>query len=190
ALAPGREPRGAVAAGTAMPIATGGVLPRGADAVVMIEYTDVRAGRLVLSRPVAPGANVTFAGTDIRRGEPVLRRGERLGYRETGVLAALGLAEVAVVRRPRVAILSTGDELATPGEPLRPGCVYDSNSTVLADAVRELGGEPIPLGIVPDDENRLEAALRRGLGCGVGVVSRGAAEGAGDGAGRGVRGGR
>src|SRR5205085_1515591 len=97
-------------------------------------------GRLVVQRPVAPGGNVSFAGTDIGLGETVLRRGDVLTARETGVLAALGVAEMAVVRRPRVAILSTGDELVAPGRPLRPGQIYDSNGTVLADAVRELGG--------------------------------------------------
>src|SRR5205807_6072359 len=120
-----------------------------------------------LIRPVAPGANVTFAGADVGMGETVLRRGERLTSRETGVLAALGIDNVSVVRRPRVAVLSTGDELIAPGQPMRPGLVHDSNSTVLADAVRELGGEAVPLGIVPDDDARLDDALRRALGCDV-----------------------
>src|SRR5438876_774419 len=80
---------------------------------------------------------------EIGPGETVLRRGELLTARETGVLAALGLAEVRVIRRPRVAIVSTGDEIIAPGTPMRPGLVYDSNATILADAVRELGGEPI-----------------------------------------------
>jgi putative molybdopterin biosynthesis protein len=179
-LAPGREPIEAVAPGTATSIATGAMLPRGADAVVMIEYTEVEGDALRLTRPVAPAGNVTFAGTDIGRGEVVLRRGELLGYRETGVLAALGLAAVEVVRRPRVAVLSTGDELVPPGRPLPPGCVYDSNGTVLADAVRELGGEPVPLGIVPDDTDRLREVLRRALDCDAVLLSGGTSKGAGD----------
>jgi putative molybdopterin biosynthesis protein len=179
-LAPGREPTGAVAPGTATAVATGAMLPRGADAVVMIEDTEVAGECLRLSRPAAPGANITFAGTDIGRGEVVLRRGELLGYRETGVLAALGLAEAEAVRRPRVAVLSTGDELVPPGRPLPPGCVYDSNGTVLADAVRELGGEPVPLGIVPDDPDRLRAALRQALDCDAVLLSGGTSKGAGD----------
>src|SRR5262249_21079938 len=96
---------------TGTAIATGAVVPRGSDAVVMIEHTDAADGSLLVRRPVAPGANITFAGTDIGRGEVVLRRGELLTSRETGVLAALGLARIPVVRRPRVAIISTGDEL-------------------------------------------------------------------------------
>jgi putative molybdopterin biosynthesis protein len=185
-VATGMAPRQVVQPGTATAIATGGMLPRGADAVVMIEHTDVRDGCadtppvLVIQRPVAPGANVTYAGTDIGQGEVVLRRGQRLTSRETGVLAALGIVEVAVVRRPRIAILSTGDELIPPGAPIRPGLVYDSNGTVLADAVRELGCEPVPLGIVPDDAALLDAALRRALACDVVLLSGGTSKGAGD----------
>jgi putative molybdopterin biosynthesis protein len=179
-LATGVPPRQTVEAGTATAIATGAMLPRGADAVVMVEHTDLRDGRLVLQRPAAPGANITFAGTDIGMGEVVLRRGERLTSRETGVLAALGLAEVSAVRRPRVAILSTGDELIPPGELMRPGLVHDSNATVLADAVRELGGEPVPLGIVPDDPRALMEALRRGLDCDAILLSGGTSKGPGD----------
>jgi putative molybdopterin biosynthesis protein len=179
-LATGIEPREPVRPGTATAIATGAMLPRGADAVVMIEHTDVRDGQLVLIRPVAPGANLTFAGTDIGQGEMVLRRSERLTSRETGVIAALGLDHVPVVRRPRVAILSTGDELLPPGAPMRPGMVHDSNSTVLADAVCELGGEPVPLGIVPDDDARLDEALKRALVYDAILLSGGTSKGAGD----------
>src|ERR1043166_1388483 len=153
------RPREMVVPGSATAIATGAMLPRGADAVVMVEYTDLgRQGDaddqpivgLLVRRPVAPGANITFAGTDIGQGEVVLRRGELLTSRETGVLAALGIAMVGVVRKPRVAILSTGDELIPPGTKMKPGLVHDSNATVLAAAVRELGCEPISLGILPD----------------------------------------
>jgi putative molybdopterin biosynthesis protein len=180
-LAPGTPPSRAVAPGTATALATGAVLPRGADAVVMVEYTDVQGDRLLVRRPVTPGANVTFAGTDIGRGETVLRRGELLTSRETGVLAAIGLDRVAVVRRPRVAIVSTGGELALPGAPLAHGQVYDSNATILADAVRELGGEPVPYGIVPDEAAALEAALRRAVAsCDIVLMSGGTSKGGGD----------
>jgi putative molybdopterin biosynthesis protein len=179
-VAPGRAPAAAVARGTATAVATGAVVPRGADAVVMVEYTDAAGGVLTVRRPVAPGANITFAGTDIGRGETVLRRGETLTARETGVLAALGVDRVEVVRRPRVAVVSTGDELLPPGAAMRPGCVYDSNAVILADAVRELGGEPVAFGIVPDDREALRAALRRALDCDVVLLSGGTSKGAGD----------
>ena len=121
--ATGVVPRSAVAPGTATPIATGGMLPRGADAVVDGRACADLGERLdvLVRRPVAPGADVSFAGTDIARGELVLRQGTRLTARETGVLAAIGRAEVPVIRRPRVAILSTGDEILAPGEPLPAG---------------------------------------------------------------------
>ncbi|HEY1859357.1 MAG TPA: molybdopterin biosynthesis protein, partial [Gemmataceae bacterium] len=179
-LATGKTPTQPVVSGTATPIATGAVIPRGADAIVMIEHTDVNDGDLVVRRPVAPGANITFAGTDIGRGETILRRGELLTARETGVLAALGLAEVAVIRRPRVAVVSTGDELIAPGTPMRPGLVYDSNATILADAVRELGGEPIALGIVADEPAALRAVLRQALAYDVVLLSGGTSKGPGD----------
>jgi putative molybdopterin biosynthesis protein len=177
----GRVPCLAVAHGTATPIATGAMLPRGSDAVIMVEHATIEGETLIVERPVAPGGNITFAGTDVARGELVLRRGTRLTSRETGVLAAIGRGVVDVVRRPRVAILSTGDEIVAPGEPPRPGSVFDSNATVLADAVRELGGEPISLGIVGDDELALSAALDRGLATGdLVLLSGGTSKGAGD----------
>jgi putative molybdopterin biosynthesis protein len=179
-LPTGVAPRLVVAAGTATAIATGAVLPRGADAVVMIEHTDVDGERLLVTRPVAPGANITFAGTDIGQGEVVLRRSQYLTSRETGVLAALGIAELPVVRQPRVAILSTGDELLPPGAAMKPGMIYDSNATMLADAVRELGCEPVPLGIVPDNHARLMEALHRALAYDAILLSGGTSKGAGD----------
>src|SRR5207248_3033026 len=94
--------------------------------------------------------------------------------------AALGLSSISVVRRPRIAILSTGNELIPPGAALRPGCVFVSNATILADAVRELGGEPVPLGIVADDSALLERALRQALACDVVLLSGGTSKGAGD----------
>jgi putative molybdopterin biosynthesis protein len=176
----GTHPQCAVRPGTATPIATGGMLPRGGDAVVMIEHTDARGASVLITRPVAPGGNVTFAGSDIGRGEIVLRAGERLSSRETGVIAALGIDRVAVVRRPRVAILSTGDELVAPGAPLPPGCIYDSNATMLCDAVRELGGQPVPLGIAGDELDALRRALAQALACDVVLLSGGTSKGAGD----------
>jgi putative molybdopterin biosynthesis protein len=183
-LATGVVPRTAVAPGTATAIATGAMLPRGADAVVMVEHTmidrDAAGACLLVHRPVAPGAAITFAGTDMARGELVLRKTTRLSARETGVLAAIGCGTVAVVRRPRVAILSTGDEIIAPGTPSRPAAVYDANATLLADAVRELGGEPVALGIVGDDPAALEEALQRGLEYDLVLLSGGTSKGAGD----------
>ena len=161
----GVHPKLEVTPGSATPIATGGMLPRGADAVVGVEDTDVEAGgaKVLVRRARVPGAAVAFAGTDMGRGETVLFAGARLTSRETGVLAAIGVAEVDVVRRPRVAILSTGDEIIEPGAAMRPGLVYDSNGRILADAVRELGGEPEFRGVFRDDLDTLRSATAAAL---------------------------
>ena len=167
--------------GEAVAIATGGVIPRGADAVVMVEDTEVEAGVLLVRRPVAPGGMISFAGSDITRGEVVLRPGVTLGARETGVLAAIGRAAAFVHRRPRVGVLSTGDEIVAPGEPLAPGQIHDCNQTLLADACEELGAEALRLGIAPDDGPALTAALHAALArCDLLLLSGGTSKGAGD----------
>ncbi len=146
----------------AIPIATGGVLPRGADAVLMVEDSAPGGEKSTIDvfRALTPGNNVTGAGSDMGRGEIVLYAGTKLGSRETALLAAVGVAEVEVWRLPQVAVLSTGDEVKAPGTSLKVGEIYDSNSRIICDAVRELGGEPIFLGICPDDVRLLEEKLR------------------------------
>ena len=174
-------PQTVVGPGDAVSIATGGMLPRGADAIVMVEHTNVDGELVSVYQSVTPGRGVTYAGTDVARGEVVYRLGEILTSRETGVLAAIGVSQVSVFRQPRVGILSTGDEVVEPGSEIRPGYVYDSNAQVLADAVRELGGQPIRLGIVSDDlpalRQRVEQAL---VDCDLLLLSGGTSKGEGD----------
>ena len=183
-IACGQPPALAVAPGTATAIATGGVIPRGADAVVMIEQTelmDADPPRIELRRAAGPGQFISYAGSDIARGETLLRRAARIGSREIGMLAAGGFADVDVVRKPKIAILSTGDELAQLGAPLPPASVYDSNSAILAAAITEAGGEPVGFGAVPDDEAALEKTVRDALSaCDMVVLSGGTSKGAGD----------
>ncbi len=183
-LSPGVEPQLELQPGTATPIATGGMLPRGADAVVMIEHTELSSRdsheALQVSRSVTPSQFVSFAGTDIARGETILRAGGPITSREIGVLAAIGRTHVDVVRKPVVGIISTGDEVITPGQPLGPGQVYDSNAAILSAAVQELGGEPKVLGISPDNEDRLRSMLAEARVCDVVVLSGGTSKGAGD----------
>jgi putative molybdopterin biosynthesis protein len=184
-LACGIVPAVEVMPGTATAIATGGVIPRGADAVVMIEHTelieDENLPAIDLRRAVAAGQFVSYAGSDIARGETLLRKGTRISSREIGMLAACGLATIGVVRRPRVAVLSTGDELVAPGEALRPSGVYDSNGAIIAAAITEAGGEPVPFGAFPDEEMALGKAMRTALeSCDMVVLSGGTSKGAGD----------
>jgi putative molybdopterin biosynthesis protein len=179
-LAPGVVPRAEVQPGMATVIATGAIIPKGANAVVMIEDTDCRDGMLYVYRPVVPGENISYAGQDIMQGETILREGQPLSSRETGVLAALGCAEVWCYRKPRVAIISTGDELIPPGQAMTEGKVYDSNARIVADAVQENGGEPWFMGICPDDETALEETMRRALVYDMLILSGGTSKGAGD----------
>ncbi len=185
-LAAGQAPPGGfeVERGVAVPIATGAVVPRGADAILMVEHSAPGGSAVFVVRPVAPGENVTFAGSDIGRGEVVMRRGAILSSRETGVLAAVGADQIEVVVRPRVAVVSTGDEIVEPGGELMVGQVYDSNQRMLLDAVEELGCEAVVGGIVPDEESRLEGLIE-GLVTGpsavdVVVLSGGTSKGEGD----------
>lgn len=184
-LTPGTVPAIAVQPGTATLIATGGMVPRGADAVVMVEHTesqDERGATVIdVRRAVVPGQFIAFAGSDLARGETVLRAGQVLTSREIGMLAAVGTAAIEVWRRPRVAIISTGDEIVAPGTPIRPGAVYDSNAAIIAAAIEESGGIPIPLGIGPDDEFVLSRLVVEGLTrADMVIMSGGTSKGAGD----------
>jgi putative molybdopterin biosynthesis protein len=181
AIDTGVVPTTVIRPGTAVSIATGGMVPRGADAVVMVEYAETNGRELRIARAVTAGSGVTFAGTDITAGETVLRRGQLLTSRDTGVLAAIGVAAVEVWRKPIVAILSTGDEIIAPGAPMQPAKVYDSNAQVLADAVREVGGEPKRLGITHDDMAALRERVQQALEfADVVLLSGGTSKGAGD----------
>ena len=187
-LTPGTQPDIAVTAGTATLSATGGMVPRGADAVIMIEQTEARENAdgtmtVELHRPVAPGQFIAFAGSDIARGETALRARTVITSREIGVLAAIGKGTVAVYRRPLVAVISTGNEIVMPGAPgaLPPGGVYDSNAAILAAAVEEAGGEAVRLGIGADDEETLARLVDKGLASAdIVLLSGGTSKGAGD----------
>ena len=181
-IACGSAPKKPVLSGTATSIATGGPLPRGADAVVMIEHTQpVGHGAIEIRRAASPGQFVSYAGSDIARGEGLLRAGTVIGSREIGMCAACGIAEVSVAQRPRVGVISTGDELVQPGGKLGPAEIYDSNGAIVTSAVNENGGEAIFFGAVGDDEEKLEAAMRGALqSCEMLILSGGTSKGAGD----------
>jgi gephyrin len=156
-----------VNAGSIAYVTTGAPLPRGADAVVMVEETEPQPGsaplRIRIRTRVRPGAEVRPVGFDVQPGAVVLPAGTRLGPAEIGLLATVGLTQVAVHPRPRVAVLSTGDELLEPGVPLTPGQIWDSNRPMLLEAAAAAGADVIDLGIARDDPRHLAERLRAGL---------------------------
>jgi molybdopterin molybdotransferase len=151
---------GLVGKGQAVRIMTGAVLPAGADCVVVQEATRIEDGMVIVPAGQRLGQNTRRAGEDLARGAVALAAGKRVGPAELGLIASLGIAEVAVKRRLRVAFFSTGDELASIGKPLAPGEVYDSNRYTLHGLLTRLGAEIIDMGVVPDVPEALEATLR------------------------------
>ncbi|ADY01488.1 molybdenum cofactor synthesis domain [Vulcanisaeta moutnovskia 768-28] len=150
--------------GEAVEIATGAPMPPGANAVVMVEYTRRDGNELMIYRSVTPGENVMSAGSDVMMGELILRRCTVIREREVGLLAAVGIDNVEVIKRPRVSIISTGNELVSPGKELGRGKIYDINTYTIAHAVRSMGAEPIIMGIVRDNINEMRSMLSNALG--------------------------
>ena len=176
-IAAGTPSDRALAAGEAMAISTGGAVPDGADAVIQIERVVETDNRLDVPAPVERDANVRPAGGDVRAGDVVLARGTRIGAAQIGALAAAGIAEVPVARRPHVVVLSTGTELRAPGEALGAGQIYESNGPMLAAAFEAAGATVERLGPVADDESEHRRALERGLEADVLVSSGGVSVG-------------
>ncbi len=186
-VAAGHEPTQRVEPGTAMRVLTGAMLPPGADAVVQVEDTDAAEGvaelppTVEVRAAVREGRHIRRAGSDMRRGDVLLRAGTHIGPAAIAVLAASGHARVNVHRRPRVAIVATGDELTPIGEPLGPASIPDSNSESIAAQVVAAGAEPVRLGIVVDDPDAIRERLLEGvLAADVLIVTGGVSVGAHD----------
>jgi molybdopterin molybdotransferase len=160
-----------------MGIATGGVVPEGADAVIPVEYVVEHDNEVEIAEPVAPGANVRPRGGDLRAGDVVVEGGFALGPAQLGALAAAGVAEVACATRPRAPVVTTGTELRPPGEQLGPGEVYEANGLILAAQLGSAGAVPERLAVVADDEDAHREALARGLEADVLVTSGGVSVG-------------
>jgi molybdopterin molybdotransferase len=176
-IAAGRPADRELGPGEAMGIATGGVVPEGADAVVPIEYVVARDNDVEIPEAAREGANVRPRGGDVAAGDVVVPAGTRLGPAQLGALAAAGVARVACGRRPRVAVLTTGSELRRPGDELRPGEVYEANGLVLRAALAAAGGDIRELAPVEDDEEEHRAAIAEGLDADVLVTSGGVSVG-------------
>ncbi|KAB2965224.1 molybdopterin molybdotransferase MoeA [Zoogloea sp.] len=169
----GRGFSGIVGAGQAVRIMTGGVMPMGADTIVVQEIVRTEGSTVVVPAGIRKGQNVRRAGEDLAEGAVAIPRGKLMGPAELGLAASLGLAEVCVTRRLRVAFFSTGDELATIGRPLAPGEVYDSNRYTLHGALTRLGCELVDMGVIPDRPDELEAAFRNAAACSDVVLTTG-----------------
>ena len=166
--------------GTAMRIMTGAPVPPGADTVIQVELTHSdrpESEWVEIMQEVAPGNNIRPAGEDMRSGQTVLLRGTEIGPWEIGVLATLGWTDVPVIRRPRVAILGTGDEVVDVHEPLRPGKIRNSNSYLLEAAVRKAGAEPQRLGVARDTVESLREKFSQAIQCDLIITSGGVSVG-------------
>lgn len=168
---------GSVGPGECVRIFTGGVVPTGADAIVIQEDADLVDGTVIVRESVAAGRSVRRAGLDFAMGGIVLRAGRRLSARDVGLAAATGTPWLSVRRRPRVAILATGDEVVRPGDPIGPGQIVSANGHALAALIRGAGAEPIDLGIAPDDRQTLARLAASARGADLLVTTGGASVG-------------
>jgi putative molybdopterin biosynthesis protein len=176
----GSDEKFTVSAGEAVEIATGAPIPEGANAVVMVEYTSEEDGTVLIYNPVALGENIMKAGSDVRKGERVLRKGRKLGTREIGVLASVGKKNVPILKL-KVGIISTGNELVNPGEKLTFGKIYDANSYTLYAGLQECGAFPLLYGIVGDNEVVMRKALETAISeCSLVLTSGSTSSGSGD----------
>jgi molybdenum cofactor synthesis domain-containing protein len=173
----GEEARAALVPGRCVQVATGAPVPEGADAVVMFEDTEAEGDRVQVFKPAHPGQNIAPRGQDIAAGASILAAGTLLTPSKVGVLAALGVREVAVYARPRVAVVPSGNEVVAVGEPLAPGRIYDVNSHTLAALVREHGGHPTLFPIMKDTVQSVLDTLRDARGSDLVVLSGGSSVG-------------
>lgn len=163
AIHAGETPRIEVDEGTCVEIATGALLPEGANAVVMVEDTTEKGENIQIRRAVSPGENISEKGTEIREGEIIAEKGQKISPQIHGALSAVGIKEVGVVRKPNVAVISTGEELAEPNQGLQPGQIYDVNGRTICDAVNLCGGKASYLGIVNDDISKIKKLVNEAL---------------------------
>jgi len=173
----GETPEVRVGVRQCIQIATGALMPKGADAVVMVEDTELEEGRVKVFKSVYPRANVSQKGEDIKEGEPVLKGGSNLDAGKIGVLASQGITRVKVYERPRVAILPSGEEVAPLGKKLKPGQVYDINSHTIASVVEANGGIPIRFGVVGDKAEDIKKTIAEALKSDLLVISGGSSVG-------------
>lgn len=173
----GQDARYRVEPGKAVAIATGARIPEGADAVVMVEHTELENNTVKVFREIERGKNVALKGEDVRKGQVLLKKGTWLTAQDVGLIAAVGIDKVPVFKKPKVAVFATGSELAEPGSTLDDTCIFESNRYMMSSMVREFGGEPVDLGICKDDRELISTKLREALKFDMVVVSGGTSVG-------------
>ncbi|HEX9976957.1 MAG TPA: molybdopterin molybdotransferase MoeA, partial [Dehalococcoidales bacterium] len=173
----GEAPVSKVGAGECLQIATGAIMPKGADAVVMVEDTEAENGRVKVFKSVYPGANVARKGEDIKEGATVLKESSVLDAGKIGVMASQGITRVKVYEKPKVAVLPSGEEVVPLGKKLKRGQVYDINSHTIASVVRANGGIPIVFGVVGDKAEEIRATITEALKSDLVVISGGSSVG-------------
>lgn len=178
----GESPKGEIKEGQCMSIPTGGMMPKEADAAVMIEYSeDFGDGTIGILKAVAPGENLVFKGDDVKQGQLILKKGRTILTHDIGTLAALGITKVNVYKKPVVGIISTGDELVEIAENPKPGQIRDVNSSLLYALITKFGADAVGYGIIRDDEDSLSQALDKALKeSDIVVISGGSSVGAKD----------
>lgn len=178
----GSPPPSDITYGECMYVPTGGMIPRGADTVVMIEYTEKLDDETILiNKPIAPLQNIVEIGEDVKEGEIVIKKGTKIRPYEIGVLSSLGILEIEVYKKMRVGIISTGDEVVHPSEKIQMGKIRDINSYLLYSLTIDEGMEPILYGIVRDDFTALRKSLEKALSeCDVVIISGGSSVGTKD----------
>ncbi|MEM1672393.1 MAG: molybdopterin molybdotransferase MoeA [Archaeoglobaceae archaeon] len=176
----GEAPTLEVKSGSAVRVFTGSAIPKGANAVVMLEFTKLSGDYVEVFRSVPPFKNVSRAGEDVKKGELVLKKGELLQPQDAGILASLGFKRVKVYKKPRVAVISTGNELVELGEKLEEAKIYNSNNPMICNAIKELGFEVVSLGIARDEAKQIENKLFEALKFDMAIFTGGTSVGAHD----------
>ena len=176
----GEKTRLRVRPGTAIAIATGAKMPKGADSVAMVEMTSVNSDRVQIFKHIEFGKNVAQIGEDVRRGQTLIKKGTLLTSQDIAILSSVGVSKISVYRKPRVAIFSTGNELVEPGSRLTESSIYESNRYMLSSLVKEFGGEVVDLGICPDDRKSIQRRLKSALRHDIVIISGGTSVGSKD----------
>ena len=176
-IAAGQDAHYKVESGKAVAIATGAKIPKGADAVVMVEYTQIENGKVKIFRDIERGRNIALKGEDVKKGQALLRKGTWLTPQDIGIMASVGVSKVKVFKKPRVAVFATGTELAEPGSKRDESSIFESNRHMISSMVRECGGEVVDMGICDDDRDLISSRLRDAIRYDMVVVSGGTSVG-------------